>query len=137
MFSIFHRLILVDLLFLLAHFVSALQWHEPFLLALLSFVQSIGDKLETLSKKSEDENKMIKQEIMSKESEITQLKAAYKCTENLYEGKQPSWYGSVQHILQNMPRLTNFLTDKTSTFKNKCNKIVKQHYLKLWTKQAA
>jgi hypothetical protein len=40
MFSIFHLLILVDLLFLLAH------------------------------------NKMIKQEIMSKESEITQLKAA-------------------------------------------------------------
>jgi ABC-type multidrug transport system fused ATPase/permease subunit len=61
MFSIFHRLILVDLLFLLAHFVS---------------VQSIGDKLETLSKKFEDEKKMIKQEIMSKESEITQLKAA-------------------------------------------------------------
>jgi Skp family chaperone for outer membrane proteins len=39
-------------------------------------IQSIGDKLETLSKKFEDENKMIKQEIMSKESEITQLKAA-------------------------------------------------------------
>jgi hypothetical protein len=28
------------------------------------------------------------------------------------------------------------LTDKTSTFKYKCNKIVKQHYLELWTKQA-
>ena len=54
----------------------------------------------------------------------------------LIEGKQPSWYGSVQHILQNMPSLTNFLTDKTSTFKYKCNKIVKQHYLELWTKQA-
>jgi hypothetical protein len=48
---------------------------------------------------------------------------------NLYEGKQPSWYGSVKHILQNMSSLTNFLTDKTSTFKYKCNKIVKQHYL--------
>jgi hypothetical protein len=35
-----------------------------------------------------------------------------------------------------MPSLTNFLTDKTSTFKYKCNKIVKQHYLELWTKQA-
>jgi hypothetical protein len=33
--------ILVDLLFLLAHFVSALQWHEPFLLALLSLVISV------------------------------------------------------------------------------------------------
>ena len=54
----------------------------------------------------------------------------------MYEGKQPSWYGSVQHILQNMPSLTNFLTDKTSTFKYKCNTIVKQHYLELWTKQA-
>jgi hypothetical protein len=64
------------------------------------------------------------------------LTAAYKCTNNLYEGKQPSWYGSVKHILQNMPSLTNFLTDKTSTFKYKCNKIVKQHYLELWTKQA-
>jgi hypothetical protein len=32
--------------------------------------------------------------------------------------------------------LTNFLTDKTSTFKYKCNKIVKQHYLELWTIQA-
>jgi hypothetical protein len=32
-----------------------------------------------------------------------------------------------------MPSLTNFLTDKTSTFKYK---IVKQHYLELWTKQA-
>jgi hypothetical protein len=31
-----------------------------------------------------------------------------------------------------MPSLTNFLT----TFKYKCNKIVKQHYLELWTKQA-
>jgi hypothetical protein len=41
MFSIFHLLILVDLLFLLAHFVSALQWHEPFLLALLSLVISV------------------------------------------------------------------------------------------------
>jgi septin family protein len=39
-------------------------------------IQSTGDKLETLSKKFEDENKMLKQEIMSKESEITQLKAA-------------------------------------------------------------
>jgi hypothetical protein len=39
-------------------------------------IQSIDDKLETLSKKFEDENKMLKQEIMSKESEITQLKAA-------------------------------------------------------------
>ena len=28
------------------------------------------------------------------------------------------------------------MTDKTSTFKYKCNKIVKQHYLELWTKQA-
>jgi hypothetical protein len=53
-------------------------------------------------------------------------------SKNVYEGKQPSWYGSVQHILQNMPSLTNFLT----TFKYKCNKIVKQHYLELWTKQA-
>jgi hypothetical protein len=44
------------------------------------------------------------------------LKAAYKCTKNVYEGKQPSWYGCVKHILQNMPSLTNFLTDKTSTF---------------------
>jgi hypothetical protein len=35
-----------------------------------------------------------------------------------------------------MPSLTNFLKDKTSTFKYKCNKIVKQHYLELWTKQA-
>jgi hypothetical protein len=43
------------------------------------------------------------------------LKAAYKCTKHLYEGKQPSWYGSVKHILQNMPSLTNFLTDKTSS----------------------
>jgi hypothetical protein len=34
-----------------------------------------------------------------------------------------------------MPSLTNFLTDKTSTFKYKCIKIVKQHYLELWTKQ--
>jgi hypothetical protein len=50
--------------------------------------------------------------------------------------EQPSWYGSVKHILLNMPSLTNFLTDKTSTFKYKCNKIVKQHYLELWTKQA-
>jgi hypothetical protein len=49
---------------------------------------------------------------------------------------KPSWYGSVKHILQNMPSLTNFLTDRTSTFKYKCNKIVKQHYLELWTKQA-
>jgi hypothetical protein len=48
---------------------------------------------------------------------------------NVYEGKQPLWYGCVKHILQNMPSLTNFLTDKTSTFKYKCNKIVKQHYL--------
>jgi hypothetical protein len=35
-----------------------------------------------------------------------------------------------------MPSLTNFLTDETSIFKYKCNKIVKQHYLELWTKQA-
>jgi hypothetical protein len=41
-----------------------------------------------------------------------------------------------KHILQNMPSLTNFLTDNTLTFKYKCNKIVKQHYLELWTKQA-
>jgi hypothetical protein len=54
----------------------------------------------------------------------------------MYEDKQLSWYGSVQHILQNMPSLNNFLSDKTSTFKYKCNKIVKQHYLELWTKQA-
>jgi hypothetical protein len=45
------------------------------------------------------------------DSSFPLLKAAYKCTENLYEGKQPSWYGSVQHILQNMASLTNFLTD--------------------------
>jgi hypothetical protein len=38
--------------------------------------------------------------------------------------------------LQNMPSLNNFLSDKTSTFKYKWNKIVKQHYLELWTKQA-
>jgi hypothetical protein len=48
------------------------------------------------------------------DSSFPLLKAAYKCTKNLYEGKQPSWYGSVQQILQNMPSLTNFLTDKTS-----------------------
>jgi hypothetical protein len=36
-------------------------------------IHSIGDKLETLSKKFEDENKMLKQEIMSKESEIWQF----------------------------------------------------------------
>jgi hypothetical protein len=35
-----------------------------------------------------------------------------------------------------MPSLTNFLTGETSTFKYKCNTIVKQHYLELWTKQA-
>jgi hypothetical protein len=68
------------------------------------------------------------------DSSFPLLKAAYKCTKHLYEGKQPSWYGSVKHILQNMPSLTNFLTVKTSTFKYKCNKIVKQHYLELWTK---
>jgi hypothetical protein len=63
------------------------------------------------------------------DSSFSLLKAAYKCTKNLYESKQPSWYGSVQHILQNMRSLTNFLTDKISTFKYKCNTIVKQHYL--------
>jgi hypothetical protein len=46
------------------------------------------------------------------------------------------WCFFMHHILQNMPSLTNFLTDKTSTFKYKCNTIVKQHYLELWTKQA-
>jgi hypothetical protein len=40
------------------------------------------------------------------DSSFPLLKAAYKCTKNLYEGKQPSWYGSVKHILQNMPSLT-------------------------------
>jgi hypothetical protein len=37
------------------------------------------------------------------DSSFPLLKAAYKCSKNLYEGKQPSWYGSVKHILQNMP----------------------------------
>jgi hypothetical protein len=46
------------------------------------------------------------------DSSFPLLKAAYKCTKNLYEDKQPSWYGSVQHILQNMPSLNNFLSDK-------------------------
>jgi hypothetical protein len=29
------------------------------------------------------------------DSSLPLLKAAYKCTKNLYEGKQPSWYDSV------------------------------------------
>jgi hypothetical protein len=34
------------------------------------------------------------------------------------------------------PESTLVSSDKTSTFKYKCNKIAKQHYLELWTKQA-
>jgi hypothetical protein len=49
------------------------------------------------------------------DSSFPLLKAAYKCTKNLYEGNQPSWYGSIKHILQNMPSLTNFLTEKKFT----------------------
>jgi hypothetical protein len=50
---------------------------------------------------------------------------------SLWFAWQIQWKNIGSHL-----RLTNFLTDKTSTFKYKCNKIVKQHYLELWTKQA-
>jgi hypothetical protein len=53
----------------------------------------------------------------------------------LRSGKDESRFSSLCQNLK-IPSLTNFLTDKTSTFKYKCNKIVKQHYLELWTKQA-
>jgi hypothetical protein len=47
------------------------------------------------------------------DSSFPLLKAAYKCTKNLHEGKQPSWYGSVKHILQNMPSLDAVFPEST------------------------
>ena len=60
---------------------------------------------------------------------------AYTSSRTLHESKQPSWFGSVQYISENMTGLKEFLHTSSSTFKNQCNKTVKIHFTDMWSMQ--